>query len=63
MNSFGETVSYCASSVLRTLGYLWDFEPFTPRVEWAPSFDHLIQYTARKDAITNLPTPATFTDY
>lgn len=62
-NSYGETVSYCASSILRTLGYLWDFEPFTPRVEWAPSFDHLIQQHARKDVITTLPTPVTFTDF
>lgn len=61
-NSFGQQVSYCASSILRTLGYLWDFEPFNPRVQWAPSFDHLIQRTAR-DAITTLPTPVTFTDY
>ncbi|KAH8812273.1 phosphoesterase superfamily protein [Xylogone sp. PMI_703] len=61
-NSFGETVSYCASSVLRTLGYLWDFEPFTPRVEWAPSFDHLIQTKSRSDAISALPTAVTFAD-
>lgn len=63
LNSFGETVSYCASSVLRTLGYLWDFEPFNPRVEWAPSFDHLIQHSARKNVISTLPTPVTFTDF
>jgi phospholipase C len=60
VNGFGETVSYCASSVLRTLGYLWDFEPFTPRVEWAASFDHLIQFYPRKNAIKTLPTPVTF---
>lgn len=59
-NSFGDSVSYCASSVLRTLGYLWDFEPFNPRVQWAPSFDHLIQDTVRTDAILELPSPDAF---
>jgi len=59
-NSFGESVSYCASSTLRTLGYLWDFAPFTPRVEWAPSFDHLIQTTSRSNAIATLPTAVSF---
>lgn len=58
-NSLGETVSYCASSILRTLGYLWGFEPFTPRVEWAPSFDHLIQTTTRS-ALPTLPAVVTF---
>ncbi len=62
-NSNGDVVSYCASSVLRTLGYLWDFTPFTPRVEWAPSFDHLIQSVSRNDAIPTLPTPVPFTDF
>ena len=46
-NSKNETVSYHASSILRTLGYLWDWKPFTPRVESAPSFDHLITKTLR----------------
>ena len=41
-NSDGNQVSYSAGSILRTIGYLWDWEPFTPRVEKAPSFDHLI---------------------
>ena len=41
-NSEGDVVSYSASSILRTLGYLWDFEPFTPRVGGAASFEHLI---------------------
>ncbi|PLN81641.1 phosphoesterase [Aspergillus taichungensis] len=45
--SAGDTASYSASSILRTLGYLWDFEPFTPRVEHAPSFDHLIRGSMR----------------
>lgn len=59
-NSAGDTVSYCASSILRTLGYLWDFDPFTPRVEWAPSFEHLIQDTARSDTPEELPDPIAF---
>lgn len=54
-NSDGETVSYSASSLLRTLGYLWDFEPFTPRVGGAASFDHLIQCTKREDTPASLP--------
>lgn len=60
-NSAGDTVSYCATSILRTLGYLWDFQPFTPRVEWAPSFDHLVQTTARTNTPATLPNPANFT--
>lgn len=56
-NAAGDTVSYCASSILRTLGYLWDFAPFTPRVEWAPSFAHLIQSTPRTDTPETLPNP------
>ena len=55
-NSAGETVSYCASSILQTLGSLWDFAPFTPRVEWAPSFAHLIQSKPR-DTPEKLPDP------
>jgi phospholipase C len=56
----GQTVSYSASSLLRTLGYLWDFEPFNPRVEDAASFDHLIQSSPRKNAPKKLPTPHAF---
>ncbi|PYI04733.1 phosphoesterase [Aspergillus sclerotiicarbonarius CBS 121057] len=59
-NVEGETVSYSASSILRTLGYLWDFEPFTPRVEDAPSFEHLVQTRARNNTPTALPSPVPF---
>ncbi|KAJ5964707.1 Phosphoesterase [Penicillium vulpinum] len=59
-NSDGNTVSYSASSILRTLGYLWDFEPFTPRVGSSPSFEHLIQDTARTDTPVTLPVPKAF---
>ncbi|KAJ6011112.1 Phosphoesterase [Penicillium sp. IBT 35674x] len=59
-NNQGKTVSYSASSVLRTLGYLWDFAPFNPRVDGAASFDHLIQSTPRKDVPTALPSAITF---
>lgn len=54
-NSNGEEVSYSASSLLRTLGYLWDFEPFTPRVEGSASFDHLIQSSKREQTPVTLP--------
>lgn len=59
-NSDGETVSYSASSLLRTLGYLWDFEPFTPRVSGSASFDHLIQSAKREDTPFSLPEPKHF---
>jgi phospholipase C len=59
-NTAGDTVSYSASSLLRTLGYLWDFEPFTPRVEKAASFDHLIQTTSRDSTPTALPSASPF---
>jgi phospholipase C len=58
-NSAGETVAYSATSILKTLGYLWDFAPFTPRVEWSPSFDHLIRAKADKKPEL-LPVPKTF---
>ena len=54
-NSDSKSVSYSASSTLRTIGYLWDWEPFTPRVEKAASFDHLIGTTASKSFPTALP--------
>jgi phospholipase C len=53
-NSAGQSVSYNAASVLRTLGYLWDFEPFTPRVQAAPSFDNLIS-TCQRKTVETLP--------
>ncbi|KAL2813227.1 phosphoesterase [Aspergillus granulosus] len=59
-NFDGQKVSYSATSILRTLGYLWDFEPFTPRVEHAASFEHLIRKKARKDTIERLPEPEPF---
>ncbi|KAK3324885.1 phosphatidylglycerol specific phospholipase [Apodospora peruviana] len=47
-NSAGQTgVSYSATSILRTLGLLWDFAPYNPRVSAAPAFDHLIRTTTR----------------
>lgn len=56
-NSDNETVSYSATSMLRTLGYLWDFEPFNPRVAKAASFDALVLDTMRQDAPMTLPLP------
>ncbi|OBT53777.1 hypothetical protein VE04_05122 [Pseudogymnoascus sp. 24MN13] len=61
VNSGGETVAYSATSILRTLGYLWDFAPFTPRVEWSPSFDHLIlEKTNNKAKPQVMPNPIKF---
>ncbi|KAK4506210.1 hypothetical protein PRZ48_004175 [Zasmidium cellare] len=54
-NSDGQSASYAASSMLRTLGYLWDFAPFNPRVETSPSFDALIQRYSRQDTPKTLP--------
>ncbi|KAJ5988527.1 hypothetical protein N7481_003737 [Penicillium waksmanii] len=59
-NSNGKTVSYSASSILRTLGYLWDFDPFTPRVGGSASFDHLIRSSKRDDTPQALPEPKAF---
>jgi len=55
VNAQGQTVSYSASSMLRTLGYLYDFEPFNARVEQAPSFEGLIGDHKNKDAPEKLP--------
>ncbi|KAL4806184.1 phosphoesterase [Aspergillus unguis] len=60
VNADGQEVSYSASSILRTLGYLWDFEPFTPRVEAAASFEHLILGTKRGDTVEVLPDAEAF---
>ncbi|TQB71225.1 hypothetical protein MPDQ_007696 [Monascus purpureus] len=59
-NADGQQVSYSATSTLRTLGYLWDFEPFNPRVAAAPSFDHLIGTTKRVFTPETLVTPHAF---
>ncbi|KAJ5178818.1 hypothetical protein N7492_002028 [Penicillium capsulatum] len=59
-NADGESVSYSSVSILRTLGYLWDFEPFTPRVGAAASFEHLITDTQRTDTPETLPAPKPF---
>ncbi|KAM7214985.1 Phosphoesterase [Rhypophila decipiens] len=59
-NASGATVSYSASSILRTLGLLWGFTPFNPRVSAAPSFHGLILATARTDAPVTLPASTPF---
>lgn len=59
-NAAGATVSYSATSILKTLGELWDFAPFNPRIEAAPSFAHLIRSTIRTDVPANLPAPVAF---
>lgn len=60
VNAAGSTVSYSASSVLRTLGSLWNFSPFNPRVTAAPSFEDLIQATIRTDTPVTLPAATPF---
>ncbi|KAJ7244817.1 phosphoesterase [Mycena rebaudengoi] len=52
--------AYSATSVLKTLGLLWDIEDFTSRVANSPSFDHLIGPKARKDPALVLRTPNPF---
>ncbi|KAJ9156202.1 Phosphoesterase superfamily protein [Pleurostoma richardsiae] len=59
LNRVGETGSYSASSIISSLSYLWDFEPLTPRVEHAPSFDHLILSEPR-DTPEKLPEAINF---
>lgn len=56
----GQTSSYSATSVLKTLGYLWDLKDFSPRVSSSPSFDHLIGPTARKNTPKALANPSPF---
>ncbi|KAJ5318351.1 hypothetical protein N7476_004771 [Penicillium atrosanguineum] len=58
----GEPSSYSATSVLKTLGYLWDLEDFTPRVSHSPSFDHLIGPEARAWTPKTLSVPSPFPD-
>ncbi|KAJ7762059.1 phosphoesterase family-domain-containing protein [Mycena maculata] len=52
--------AYSATSILKTLGLLWDLEDFTPRVSNSPSFDHLIGTTLRTDAPAYLTPPVPF---
>lgn len=56
----GKPVSYSATSILRTLGYLWDFAPFNPRVAGSPSFDHLIEMEQMRNTLEVMPNPLTF---
>ena len=58
-NAAGQVVSYSATSILRTLGYLFDFAPYNPRVEWSPSFEHLITSKCRNTPKT-LPAATPF---
>ena len=54
-NSAGQEVSYSATSILRTLGYLYDFQPSNPRVEQAASFEDLVGNKMRTGAPIKLP--------
>lgn len=60
VNERGEQLPYFGTSVLKTLGELWDFAPFTPRVEQAPGFAHLVGSEMRVDAPLSMPAPAPF---
>ncbi|EEA23430.1 hypothetical protein TMatcc_002298 [Talaromyces marneffei ATCC 18224] len=55
----GNPEPYSATSVLKTLGLLWDFDDFTPRVSNSPSFDHLIGPFLQWKT-WQLPVPKTF---
>lgn len=55
----GKPSSYSSTSVLKTLGYLWDLEDFSPRVSHSPAFDHLIGPKAR-DTPKTLTNPHIF---
>jgi phospholipase C len=56
----GDAAPYSATSVLKTLGYLWDLEDLTPRVSHSPAFDHLIGPQLRRDTPSTLTTPHVF---
>ncbi|CAI7658098.1 unnamed protein product [Penicillium manginii] len=58
----GKSSSYSATSVLKTLGYLWDLEDMSPRVSHSPAFDHLIGPKARASAPQTLTNPHVFPD-
>lgn len=56
----GKPASYQATSVLKTLGYLWDLVDFSPRVSHSPGFDHLIGPKARTGTPQTLSNPHVF---
>ncbi|KAJ7843083.1 phosphoesterase [Mycena olivaceomarginata] len=56
----GAVEAYSATSVLKTLGLLWDFADLTPRVSNSPSFDHLIGPQMRQDTPLILTPPSPF---
>ncbi|KAL1961977.1 hypothetical protein VTN77DRAFT_712 [Rasamsonia byssochlamydoides] len=56
----GQPAPYSATSVLKTLGYLWDLEDLTPRVSHSPAFDHLIGPQLRGNTPSTLTTPHPF---
>ncbi|KAJ5124129.1 uncharacterized protein N7515_007954 [Penicillium bovifimosum] len=58
----GKSSSYSATSVLKTLGYLWDLKDMSPRVEHSPAFDHLIGTKARRSTPATLKNPHPFPD-
>ncbi|EAW11902.1 putative phosphatidylglycerol specific phospholipase C [Aspergillus clavatus NRRL 1] len=57
----GESAPYSSTSVLKTLGYLWDLKDLTPRVSHSPAFDHLIG-PHKRHAPAALANPRPFPD-
>ncbi|KAJ5526069.1 hypothetical protein N7494_012719 [Penicillium frequentans] len=55
----GDT-DFTHTSILKTLSELWDLDILTPRVEWSPSFKHLITSEYRDDTPEWLPEAADF---
>lgn len=49
---------YSASSIIATLGQLWNLPTFTPRTAWSSTFEHLILAERRDDAPFDLPNPS-----
>ncbi|KAJ5937315.1 hypothetical protein N7454_004970 [Penicillium verhagenii] len=48
------------TSILKVLSELWGLDILTPRVEWSPSFKHLISSEYRDDTPKRLPNAAEF---
>lgn len=46
---------YTHTSILKFLNELWGLDSLSPRVDWSPSFSHLITQDFREDTPTHLP--------
>ena len=54
-----ESGDFTHTSILKFLSELWNLDTLTPRVDWSPSFKHLITNKYR-DSPSKLPEPADF---